>query len=377
MRLTDFCNRFSTRVPDERSILEVSDTLACTVTYDGAKAPAHDSSESAFDDAFSASAASLTNARIFRCGFERLAFLVGSSDRRTLARRPTDAAFSAVIGECESTSDVLCRWIRRAETLWTQPEPLPPPPRQRTAVFPAQNAFVPTSAHSVPLARHLEREPATLVWTSPSRLGFRRFFASRKRETRHRRFHGLIARERLVPRAARRLLQSIRFASTTDEPTELSTCSPTLRLVLCETRVPSCEGAGPRFHGSGTGVFWLLTCRLPPMRLLASGALPQPDWLGHLLSRTRGLRDWSCHVTFRARLRARAFAQPRPDSDFRRDQDRAASRTLPRRRARSAAPEVPSISEPPREEGPFIHTLSPVCGLRALRLFNPRAFRTP
>jgi hypothetical protein len=60
MRLTDFCNRFSTRAPDERSILEVSDALACTVTCDGAKAPAHDSSESAFDDASSASAASLT-----------------------------------------------------------------------------------------------------------------------------------------------------------------------------------------------------------------------------------------------------------------------------------------------------------------------------
>jgi hypothetical protein len=52
----------------------------------------------------------------------------------------------------------------------------------------------------------------------------------------------------------------------------------------------------------------------------------------------------------------RAFASSRegpPPAPFREE------------RMRSAAPEVPSVAEPPLRGGPFVHTLSPACGVRA------------
>jgi hypothetical protein len=55
-------------------------------------------------------------------------------------------------------------------------------------------------------------------------------------------------------------------------------------------------------------------------------------------------------------------------------ESRAASRTFPRRNLRFAAPEVPSVVEPPHRGGPVLHTLSPACGVRAWCLCYPRPF---
>ena len=77
--------------------------------------------------------------------------------------------------------------------------------------FSSPERLPPTSARSAPLSRHLEREPAT------RRSGLGRptqasdaFSPPVNGRARHRRFRKLIACERSTPRAARRLLQSIR-----------------------------------------------------------------------------------------------------------------------------------------------------------------------
>jgi len=107
--------------------------------------------------------------------------------------------------------------------------------------------------------------------------------------------------------------------------------------------------------------------RLPP-RLPAAEASPQPDRLGHLVSRARDDKGWrpmpsgaehsSAPVTsppdkpafarspFRSGLSPASRSQQAPLQ--RPAGARAASRVPPRRGARSAAPEVPSIDELPR-----------------------------
>ena len=222
MRLTDFCNRFSTRAPDERSILEVSDALARSASRTTEPRPQRTTRVKA----------QLTLRRQLRMSRTRRAAPVGavssaarswcSSDRRTLVRRTSAAAFSAVNGECESPSDIPCRRTRPGpKPLLNATRTASPATSSKATAFPAQDAF-----HRRVLARSRFRgtsgaspppEPRIL----PSRPGFRRFFASRKRKARHRRFRELIARERSAPRAARRLLQSNPFASTTDGSTEL------------------------------------------------------------------------------------------------------------------------------------------------------------
>jgi hypothetical protein len=86
----------------------------------------------------------------------------------------------------------------------------------------------------------------------------------------------------------------------------------------------------------------------PPPRSLAVEASPQPDRPGHLMSRARGDAGRSCLHRRSARTEHPCYAlasEPR----LRRTRPRAASCDLPRRRPRSAAPEVPSIAGPPRE----------------------------
>jgi hypothetical protein len=147
----------------------------------------------------------------------------------------------------------------------------------------------------------------------------------------------------------------------------------------------------PRFHGPGADVAFAL--RRLPSRLLAAEALPRPDRLGHHLSRARDdpgwrgqrrRRDAMCMRPLRTHQGGPACARPtkrpahagplRPRHGFRRRRcARAASHDLPRRRPRSAAPEVPFIDGLPileRAFGPLstrgwvaIHRLSPTCGL--------------
>lgn len=131
-----------------------------------------------------------------------------------------------------------------------------------------------------------------------------------------------------------------------------------------------------------------------PSRLLAPEALPRPDRLGHHLSRARDDPGWrgqrrrarcDVHAPFtnppgRACLRethqatrSRGAAPPTNAAFAGARYARAASHDLPRRRPRSAAPEVPSIDGLPILERAFgppstrgwvaIHRLSPTCGL--------------
>jgi hypothetical protein len=179
------------------------------------------------------------------------------------------------------------------------------------------------------------------------------------------------------------------------------------------------ERLQPRFHGPGTR--GLSPARRPPPRLLATEASPRPDPLEHLVSRAR--RDagrssrrrghmrsearvsitnppdepacaWlaerpacagrppvkhSARACFaqHERLRIHASARSAPLARVAScvTSPRAASRDLPRRRSRSAAPEVPSIVELPIRRRAFrlasirgraaLHRLSPICGVLA------------
>jgi hypothetical protein len=151
------------------------------------------------------------------------------------------------------------------------PEPLPPPPRQRRRLsrlrMPSTDECSLGPAFAVPQTRTRHPDSRTL----PSRPGFQRFFASRKRKARHRRFRELIARERSAPRAARRLLQSKPFVSTTDGSTELQALKvPELsperlpartRSLLAKVRDRGVMGQRPAFLA--------MPCRHPSTRLLA------------------------------------------------------------------------------------------------------------
>lgn len=267
-------------------------------------------------------------------------------------RRTAATAFSAADEECESPSDIPCRRTRLG------PKPLLDATRtastaasSKTTTFPAQDAF-----HRRVLARPRfhgasSASPPPGPRILPSRPGFRRFFASRKRKARHRRFRGLIARERSAPRAARRLLQSKRFASTTDGSTKLqafgrfSSLRP--RGPPSPDPLPPCGGAGPRSHGSGAGVFG--DAMPAPFDTIARFRRLGPNPIGSDTS-CRALAAFVAGVAttpFEPAL-VSCFRPTRPRPGFRRPGGRAASHTLPRRRLRSAAPEVPSISEPPR-----------------------------
>ena len=109
----------------------------------------------------------------------------------------------------------------------------------------------------------------------------------------------------------------------------------------------------PRGHGPGASSrgAWPRGATSPP-RSLAVKASPQPDRLGHLLSRARGSRrletpappDPPSWTLFELTWRVDACAPVASVGPLPRARpDRAASRALPRRRSRSAAPEVPSI----------------------------------
>src|SRR5262245_50759970 len=119
-----------------------------------------------------------------------------------------------------------------------------------------------------------------------------------------------------------------------------------------------------RVHGPGAAFDLLAKCRcqLLPPRPLAVRASPQPDPLGHLLSHTDddpppgdvdvvgkcwlpsgGWTSLHRHASHGSALARRVASRDLLPQIL---EDRAASPALPRRRARSAAPEVPSIAGP-------------------------------
>jgi hypothetical protein len=117
------------------------------------------------------------------------------------------------------------------------------------------------------------------------------------------------------------------------------------------------SGQGPRTVARAT--------RPLPTRLLASGALPRPDWPGHLMSRSLVVpRVWSTL----GGAESRPLVAPSRASA--RLLGRGASYEAPRRDLVFRAPEVPSVAGPPRERMGLVHSLSPDCGEPAKRFFN-------
>ena len=117
-----------------------------------------------------------------------------------------------------------------------------------------------------------------------------------------------------------------------------------------------------------------------PLRSLATGALPQPDRPGHLLSRTRGVAGWS-FLPRRSLVTEAPFTSlpdDRASLPKRRSPFRAASHAAPRRVACSATPEVPSIAGlTPSGAVPPSSTICPQpVEYGGGRLFNLRAAAT-
>lgn len=155
----------------------------------------------------------------------------------------------------------------------------------------------------------------------------------------------------------------LRSASTSDgssEPRTPGSWSPTRAAVFRATvfrrrngsRVALFFGQGQsRCHGPGASSWAIRPVsdwHLPP-RSLAVGASPQPDRLGHLMSRTRGDAGWSSRRRRASRLERPVDELARRALLSQRTPCRAASRNPPRRGSRSAAPKVPSVPGPPRE----------------------------
>jgi hypothetical protein len=231
----------------------------------------------------------------------------------------------------------------------------------------------------------LERGPATGPRVLPPEAGFRRSFAPHYDEEgldlaafassslASARCHAPLVDfcNRNDPQA--RPIGSMKPASPISHPvlSQRARTRKTVRRLLSERRSRVVTGQGlDRIHRLSP----VDPQRLSP-RLRAARASPQPDWLGHLLSRARDLAG-----------RSGRFDRSNPPDDtslsrsialetrFRFVSRRAASCTLPRRRMHSAAPEVPSFAETPLRGGPSLHNLSPACGVEAERLCYPREF---
>jgi len=164
-------------------------------------------------------------------------------------------------------------------------------------------------------------------------------------------------------------------------PQDLAGSRPPAQLFLSRRNIARCrlelrmaallaKHSQPRVHGSEAASCafgdrsWLL-----PRRSLAVETSPQPDRLGHLMSPARHVRRLECrrrervHVgrAFSRACLARSRFRGPPPLETRRSglEIRVASRALPRRRACSAAPEVPSVIGTPSRAAGSLHMLSP------------------
>jgi hypothetical protein len=382
MRLTNFCNRFSTRAPAEPLILEVSDALARCASRATEPRPQRTTRVRAhltYAQSFGRPGCDVPHLSMWASSVARSWWvppIEGPSCDAPPSRRFQPRTRSA----SRPLTSPVAEPIRSRNPFWTQPEPLPPPPRQRTTAFPAQDAF-----HRRVLARRRFHgtsgaSPPPVPRILPSGSGFRRFFVSRKGEARHRRFRGLIARERSAPRAARRLLQSTWSASTTDGPTKPQGFGgfPGLR-----------PGAPPGptapLRGCGTEESWVRDRRVfrqclagsPSPRLLAfEGFAPTQSARTPLVACSRpSWLEWPRHLSSPpsralSRVATQLKLSPLPGKDR---LPHPSAKKSAFRRIRGAF----HLRTSSLEEGPFVPSLSPVCGLRALRLFNPRLFRCP
>jgi hypothetical protein len=227
-------------------------------------------------------------------------------------RRTSVTAFSAANGECGSTSDIPCHRTR------PRPKPLVDTTRTASAAasskdngFPGSGCLPSTSARSAPLTRRLKREPAT------RNQGLRR--PGRASDASSPPANGRLDTAAFAdssPASARRHAPLVDFCNQTvrkhdpNGSTKLQAFEEKAPRLSSRssfsawTRWPPCEGAGPRSHGSEAGVPLAMPAGSPRCDCSRPRALPQPNRLGHPVSRVRGLRGWSGHDTFRTRRRA-------------------------------------------------------------------------
>jgi len=360
---------FTTRAPARPVRLSRCRRTLFTLSFTsaGAKAPPDHSSGCAVDVALPASASSTTRPPSSDGGAG-----AGCSWWVSRSRKPSDGAPSRrrfqprARRKNEPLTLPVAAPCGRSPT--TPPGPLPPPLRQKRWIprteapsldeLPARCLLSPT-----PRTRTRHRRRAL-----PPDTGFRRSFAPRSEE------------EELDPAAftssslasARRHTPLVDFCNRNDPQARPANrrnpphdLAPPAFAGNADARNGSSapfRATRPRCHGSGAGtdcgsrrgVLQLLSPRLRAPR-----AWPQPDWLGHLLSWTRDLAGRSGQLDRSSPPgEGSAFAGTfAPRTRFRAVPRRAASRTLPRRRMRSAAPEVPSVAEAPLRGGP----LSPSC----------------
>lgn len=173
--------------------------------------------------------------------------------------------------------------------------------------------------------------------------------------TRPRRYRRLFAHGRSTPRTARRLLQSERSTSTTiesPEPRRDSYCrlSP---IVAHSGLAPSFGGARSRSPGSGAGSFVALAITSSLRDDCSYRRLsPNPIGLGHLLSQARDSYRPESRRNRSILPASPAFAALAPGLACARPAGPLPA-PLREEEMRSAAPEVPSIVEPPRRGGPL------------------------
>jgi hypothetical protein len=214
----------------------------------------------------------------------------------------------------------------------------------------------------------LERGPATVPRTLPPATGFRRSFALRSEE------EGLdpAAFASSSPASARCHAPLVDFCNRNDpqarpwiDGTRSAISHPPLarRARTRKNGSPVPFGATkPRSHGSGAVVDRRLAPSIPSSSRRACARRELcPNPIGSDTS-CRGPVVWPAGVAGSTRSDppgdtplSRCLA---PKARFRFAFGRAASRTIPRRRMRSAAPEVPSFVEAPLRGGPFV---SPGC----------------
>jgi len=221
-------------------------------------------------------------------------------------------------------------------------------------------------------------------WTLPSRTGFRRSFALRCNEEGldsaasassspagvrcHAPLVDFCNRNEPQARPANRWNPILSARTTNFRPLrDPQEGSP----LLSERRSRVVTGQGPIR-------LWLSPLPAAPPGALARAESFAPTRLARTPRVAGSRRRWpegpaqSLEPTERPSLTfARSIA---PETRFRFVSRRAASRAFPRRNTRSAAPEVPSVVEPPLWGGPFLHTLSPACGVGAWRLCYLRSF---
>lgn len=280
------------------------------------------------------------------------------------------------------TLPVAASWSRNSRT---SPGPLLSPLRQKKRLSrPGTPSTDELPTRCIAFTMPLEREPATVPRTSPFAAGFRRSFALRYDE------EGLdsAASAGSSPAGARchtplvDILQSKRSASTTGESMEPILCARTtnsrpLRDPQEGSPAPF-RAAKPSGHGSGAESTRAFTFVVSSSRRACARRELCPNPIGSDTScrgRATSLAGGANAISRTHPATSSAFAEPTaPETCFRFVSSRAASRAFPRRNTRFAAPEVPSVAEPPPWGGPFLHTLSPACGVGAWRLCYLRSF---